>query len=112
MSCFLNLTEIKAKLQSIPELSKKVAYYSSRRELTTPYCLFYRNSTSDIGSDLRPSDLKEQEIIIELYTDRIDPVLEEKVEKLFSDFDIQKSENWINDTKEYLIRYSFTQYIK
>ena len=112
MSCFLNLTEIKAKLQSIPELSNKVAYYSSHRELTTPYCLFYRNSTSDIGSDLKPSNLKEQEIIIELYTDRIDPVLEEKVEYLFSDFDIQKSESWINDTKEYLIRYSFTQYIK
>lgn len=109
---YLSLKEIKAKLQSVPELNNKIAYYSSRRELTTPYCLYYRGTTSDIGSDIRPSDLREQEIIIELYTDRIDPVLENKIEELFSDFDIQKSESWINDTKEYLIRYSFTQYIK
>ena len=109
---YLSLKEIRLKLLSISELESRVAYYSSRKELETPYCLYYRGTTSDIGTDNKPSDLKEQEIIIELYTDKIDPELEEKIEKLFEDFNLEKSESWINDTKEYLIRYSLTQYIK
>lgn len=109
---FLTLKEIKKSLESIPEIKNKVAYYSFRRAKSTPYCIYYRASTSDIGADNFPANLKEQEIIIELYTSKIDEELEQKVEKLFIGFDLEKSETWIEETDEYLIKYSFTQFIK
>lgn len=109
---FLTLKEIKKSLESIPEIKNKVAHYSFRRSKSTPYCVYYRASTSDIGADNCPANLKEQEIIIELYTSKIDEELEQKVEKLFIGLDLEKSETWIEETDEYLIKYSFTQFIK
>lgn len=109
---YLTIKEIKQRLTSIEDLKNKVAYYSFRKAQTTPYCVFYRSSTSDIGADNNSSNLKEQVIVIELYTSIIDEDLEQKLEKRFLDFDIEKSESWIEETDEYMIRYSFTQFIK
>ena len=69
---------------------------------------------ADIRSRLTaiPASLREQTIVIELYTRKIDVNLETAVEKQFADFDLEKSESWIEDSKEYQIRYSFTNYLK
>ena len=66
----------------------------------------------DSGDDMHPASLREQTIVIELYTRKIDVELETAVEKQFADFDLEKSESWIEDSKEYQIRYSFINYLK
>lgn len=109
---YLTVKEIKRRLTSIKELKNKIAYYSFRKAQTTPYCIFYRSSTSDIGADNKPSNLKEQVIVIELYTSLIDEDLEQKIENLFKEFELEKSESWIEESEEYMIRYAFTQFIK
>ena len=96
----LTLADIRSRLTAIDELKDKVAYYSSRDEMKTPYCVFYRESTIDSGDDMHPASLREQTIVIELYTRKIDVNLETAVEKQFADFDLEKSESWIEDSKE------------
>lgn len=109
---YLSLREIKKRLTSIPELKNKVAHYVFKKAQTPPYCVYYRSSTTDIGSDNKPANLKEQEIVIELYTRIVDEALEQKLEEKFLEFDLEKSESWIEESDEYLIRYSFIQFIK
>lgn len=36
----LTLADIRSRLTAIDELKDKVAYYSSRDEMKTPYCVF------------------------------------------------------------------------
>lgn len=76
----LTLADIRSRLTAIDELKDKVAYYSSRDEMKTPYCVFYRESTIDSGDDMHPASLREQTIVIELYTRKIDVELETAVE--------------------------------
>ena len=108
----LTLADIRSRLTAIDELKDKVAYYSSRDEMKTPYCFFYGLITIDRGDYMHPASLGVQRIVIELYTRKIDVELETAVEKQFADFDLEKSESWIEDSKEYQIRYSFINYLK
>lgn len=108
----ITLAQLKSRLESIESLKNKVAYNHFAKIQEPPYVIFYRGATDDVGADLKPAILKNQEIVIELYTENINSQLENEIENVFSNFELSKDEMYIESENLYLIRYSFNQLLK
>ena len=83
-----------------------VAYRSYNSPPPLPYLVYFLDDTNNFGADDKVYQ-QEGNYIIELYTEKHDPTVQEQVEKLFDDNDIywEKTETWIESEKMYLTGY-------
>lgn len=74
-----------------------------------PFLLFSIPATDNFAAD-DIIYLSFPEVDVELYTDRKDPALEEKLEAIFTRHEVcwEKSEVWISSERMYEVRYELT----
>ena len=93
--------ELKTLLESI---GLPVAYHHFTKPTKPPYMVFLRDSNDNLSADNSVYH-KVLNYQIELYTDKKDIVLEERVETLLKDFYYTTYEVWIESEKLYQIVY-------
>ena len=99
----MTLSEVKMMLK---ELGIDVKYRYSKKVLSPPYIPYYR-----VGSNAYYADgvtyFASSPIIIELYADDIDILLEERLESLLKEKGLawEKDEDWIASENMYQITY-------
>lgn len=84
-----------------------VAYRRFKSKPSLPFVCYYVSGEDIYGSDFENLILS-QDINIELYTDEKDTDLEEKINDLFHDFELNKSEMYIADEDLFEVMYSLT----
>lgn len=74
-----------------------------------PYCAIFDDITSD-GADLAISLIMRHDVTIELYSNDIDVISEQKLESLFikENIDFQKDRMFVASEKHYQTVYDFT----
>lgn len=74
-----------------------------------PFAVYYRQGCENVYADDKPY-IKNQNFVLELYTDYRMPELEQRVETLFDDNEIAYTteEVYLDDEKMYEIIYEFT----
>jgi hypothetical protein len=101
----LNVDEQKLKtLLLTTDLPVTYRYYKTPPAL--PYLVYLLDDTDNFGADDKVYQ-QEENYIVELYTEKHDPTVQAKMEKLFDDNDIywEKTETWIESEKMYLTGY-------
>lgn len=83
-----------------------VAHHHFEATPTRPHIVYLSNSSSNFAADNKVYQ-KETVYLVELYTDRKDPVAEKAIEDLFDANDIfwEKDEIWIGDENLYQVLY-------
>ncbi len=84
-----------------------VAYRRFKSKPSLPFVCYYVSDEDIYGSDFENLILS-QDIKIELYTDKKDIEIEEKINELFHDFELNKSEMYIADEDLFEVMYSLT----
>ena len=101
----MTYTQIASMVQAIG-LPFAYDHFAEGESPEPPFVLFLLPGTNNFMAD---GDVYEQvtEVSIELYTDRKDPSLEERVEDVLRTYEIpwDKTEVWIEDEKMYEVRY-------
>ena len=74
-----------------------------------PFCIFLIPGSENFHADDRVYE-KLSSLVIELYTDKKDPALEERVENVLDSHEViwTRSEVWIESEKLYEVRYEMT----
>lgn len=74
-----------------------------------PFCIFIIPSSDNFHADDTVYE-KLNTLVIELYTDKKDPALEERVEEVLTRYEMiwTRSEVWIDSEKLYEVRYEMT----
>lgn len=97
----MTLNEISNLLKT---LNIPYRYRSFGKAQSTPYIVYYTDSEKLTGSDDKNMVI-ERNIVIELYTDKKDIQLENKIELLFENYEISKYETYIDDEKLFEIAF-------
>ena len=98
------LEEIYKKLQT---LEIPVAYFIFDKPQKLPFCIYYENGTEISGADGK-NLVRRTWYMIELYTEKKLPQLERKIENLFSDVEIEKTEDiYIESERMFKISFEF-----
>lgn len=101
----MKLSEVYTRLGT---LNKPVAYLAFKSAHNPPYIVYYENGANFHGSDEK-NYIKDMTVVIELYSESKDMALERQIEDLFSDVELNKSEDiWIEDENLLMIAYEFT----
>lgn len=102
----MQLKEVHSKLL---ELEIPVAYMAldeSESECPAQYVVYYES-----GTDIRGGDyinlINDMTVKVELYSDHKDTALEERLENLFSEYDLSKDCTYIDDEKMHETIYEF-----
>lgn len=99
----MELNEIGARLST---LGVPVAYFIFNSPQTRPFIVYCES-----GADIQGADhynlYRNAEIKISLYCDKKDIALERKLEELFRDVELDKTELYISEEKMYEITYTF-----
>lgn len=102
----ITLEEVKARLESLAIGENKVAYFSFTEKIAVPYIEYYSPHSQEDGGDtikLFSSD----EFIIDLYTKKKDRELEKRIEALFPEVELERTEILIPENKMILNKYRF-----
>lgn len=83
------LEEIYKKLKTVGIPFSYLKFNTSQKP---PFCVYYENSTNIRGAD-NLNMIRQTGITIELYTETKNPELERRIEALFNDREITKSED-------------------
>lgn len=83
-----------------------VAYHHFKKAPSLPYVIFLRISDSNINADDKVY-FKFKNYQVELYTDKKNEILEEKIETILDEHEIcyETSEEWIESEKMYQVVY-------
>ena len=89
-------------------LNIPLAYLAFKSVQNPPYIVYYENGANFHGSDEK-NYIKDMNVVIELYSESKDMTLEKQIESLYSDVELNKSEDvWIKDEQLIMTRYEFT----
>lgn len=95
--------ELKEVYEKLKTLKIPTAYrFFKRAPESVPFVVYYFASSSRYGADYL-NLLDRRTIVIELYTEIKNEILENKLYKLFEDYDIDIDENYIDSEKLYMI---------
>lgn len=83
-----------------------VAYSHFPNAVNPPFCCYIVTSEKLYGAD-NINLLRNRLVRIELYTNKKDEQLESRIEKLFYDTELEKSETYISDEQLYEVMYDF-----
>ena len=101
----MTLIDVYTRLQT---LDLPVAYMAFKSAQNPPYIVYYENGANFHGSDEK-NYIKDMNVVIELYSESKDMTLEKQIESLYSDVELNKSEDvWIEDEQLIMTRYEFT----
>lgn len=100
----MTLDEIYSKLKT---LDIPVAYLQFQKPQKLPFIAYYESHTIVKGAD-NYNLFRVTEVTIELYSDKKNPDLERKIEKLFFDVEIEKNvDTYVKDENMFLTVFSF-----
>lgn len=89
-------------------LNIPLAYLAFKSAQNPPYIAYYESGSNFHGSDDK-NYIKDMTVVIELYSETKDMALEKQIEDLFSDVELNKSEDiWIDDEQLIMVTYEFT----
>lgn len=89
-------------------LNIPLAYLAFKSDQNPPYIVYYESGANFLGSDEK-NYIKDMAVVIELYSESKDMALERQIEDLFSDVELNKSEDiWIDDEQLIMVTYEFT----
>lgn len=101
----MKLSEVYTRLET---LNKPLAYLAFKSAQSPSYIVYYENGANFHGSDEK-NYIKDMTVVIELYSESKDMALERQIEDLFSDVELNKSEDiWIDDEQLIMVAYKFT----
>lgn len=103
--------EIKDVYRKLQTLKIPVAYrVFETAPPSIPFCVYYAENRRRYGADYK-NLLERCSVTIELYTNKKDIKLENKLMDLFPEYELDSFETYINEEKLYMISVSF-DYIK
>ena len=101
----MTLIDVYTRLQT---LDVPVTYMAFKSAQSPPYIVYYESGANFHGSDEK-NYIKDMTVVIELYSESKDMALEKQIESLYSDVELNKSEDvWIEDEQLIMTRYEFT----
>lgn len=110
------MTESKQIGEMLKTVGVPVAYrlfrpYKGKPVPAPPYLVYFAERESGRGADGK--DLYRQlHFVVELYTDKKTPTLEERVETVLNEFEFDKYENYIGDELMWCVSWEFDIYQK
>ncbi len=98
-------------IEMLEETSIPFAYdhFAEGESPDPPFCIFLIPGSDNFHADNAVYE-KLSKLVVELYTDKKDPDLEEKLEEVLSRYEMiwSRSEVWIDSEKLYEVRYEMT----
>ena len=98
-------------IEMLEETSIPFAYdhFAEGESPDPPFCIFLIPGSDNFHADNVVYE-KLSKLVVELYTDKKDPDLEEKLEEVLSRYEMiwSRSEVWIDSEKLYEVRYEMT----
>lgn len=101
----MTLIDVYTRLQT---LNTPVAYMAFKSAQSPPYIVYCESGSNFHGSDEK-NYIKDMNVTIELYYENKNTQIEKSIENLFSDVELNKSEDiWIDDEQLIMVTYEFT----